>query len=106
MSFAEVGAEIEFKGEGVNETGVIVSCINDYHFKPGQQVVKIDPRYFRPTEVELLIGDPTKANQKLGWKPKYDLKALVAEMVAADVQSFKQEKLLIESGFQIARQWE
>jgi GDPmannose 4,6-dehydratase len=106
MSFAEVGAEIEFKGEGVNETGVIVSCINDYHFKPGQQVVKIDPRYFRPTEVELLIGDPTKANQKLGWKPKYDLKALVAEMVAADVQSFKQEKLLIESGFQVARQWE
>jgi GDPmannose 4,6-dehydratase len=106
MSFAEVGAEIEFKGEGINETGVIASCTNDYHFKPGQQVVKIDPRYFRPTEVELLIGDPTKANQKLGWKPKYDLKALVAEMVAADVQSFKQEKLLIESGFQIARQWE
>jgi GDPmannose 4,6-dehydratase len=106
MSFAEVGAEIEFKGEGVNETGIIASCINDYHFKPGQQVVKIDPRYFRPTEVELLIGDPTKANQKLGWNPKYDLKALVAEMVAADVQSFKQEKLLIESGFQVARQWE
>jgi GDPmannose 4,6-dehydratase len=69
-------------------------------------VVKIDPGYFRPTEVELLIGDPTKANKQLGWKPKYDLKALVAEMVAADVHSFKQEKLLIESGFQVARQHE
>jgi GDPmannose 4,6-dehydratase len=106
MAFAEVGAEIEFKGEGVAETGIIASCTSDYNFKPGQQVVKIDPRYFRPTEVELLIGDPTKANQKLGWTPQYDLKALVAEMVAADVQSFKQEKLLIESGFQVARQYE
>ena len=106
MAFAEVGAEIEFRGEGVNEKGFIASCTNDYNFTPGQEVVKIDPRYFRPTEVELLIGDPTKANEKLGWKPQYDLKALVAEMVAADVQSFKQEKLLIESGFQVARQYE
>ena len=69
-------------------------------------MVKIDPRYFRPTEVDLLIGDPSKANKQLGWKPKYSLKELVAEMVAADVQAFKQEKLLIESGFQIARQFE
>lgn len=106
MAFAEVGAEIEFKGEGVNEKGFITSCTSEYNFTPGQEVVKIDPGYFRPTEVELLIGDPTKANEKLGWKPAYDLKALVAEMVAADVQSFKQEKLLIESGFQVARQYE
>ena len=106
MAFAEVGAEINFKGEGVNEVGFISSCTNEYHFTKGQEVVKIDPRYFRPTEVDLLIGDPTKANQQLGWKPKYSLKELVAEMVAADVQAFKQEKLLIESGFQIARQFE
>jgi GDPmannose 4,6-dehydratase len=106
MAFAEVGAEIEFKGEGVNETGVIASCTNEYDLKVGQEVVKIDPRYFRPTEVDLLIGDPTKANEQLGWKPRYSLKELVAEMVEADVHAFKQEKLLIESGFQIARQFE
>jgi GDPmannose 4,6-dehydratase len=69
-------------------------------------VVKIDPAYFRPTEVELLIGDPAKANNQLGWKPKYDLKALVAEMVEADIQAFKQHKVLLDSGFQVARQYE
>jgi GDPmannose 4,6-dehydratase len=68
--------------------------------------VKIDPRYFRPTEVELLIGDATKAQQKLGWTPKYSLKELVAEMVEADLKSFQQEKILMDSGFQVARQFE
>lgn len=106
MAFAEAGAEIEFKGEGINEKGFIVSCTGDYAFKPGQEVVKIDPAYFRPTEVELLIGDPAKANNQLGWKPKYDLKALVAEMVEADIQEFKQHKVLLDSGFQVARQYE
>ena len=106
MAFAEVGAEIEFKGKGVTEVGYISSCTSEYKFSVGQEVVKIDPRYFRPTEVELLIGDPSKANQKLGWQPKYSLKELVAEMVEVDVQAFKQEKLLIESGFQISRQFE
>jgi GDPmannose 4,6-dehydratase len=106
MAFAEVGAEIEFKGEGVNEKGFIVSCTSDYDFKPGQEVLKIDPAYFRPTEVELLIGDPAKANNQLGWKPKYDLKALVAEMVEADLHEFKQHKVLLDSGFQVARQYE
>lgn len=106
LAFAEVGAEIEFKGEGVDEVGYIKSCTSDYHFTEGQEVVKIDPAYFRPTEVELLIGDPTKAQTKLGWKPKYDLQRLVAEMVAADVESFRQEKILIDSGYSIARQYE
>ena len=106
MAFAEVGAEIEFKGEGVNERGFIASATNEYNFKPGQEVVKIDPAYFRPTEVELLIGDPSKANNQLGWKPKYDLKALVAEMVEADIHAFKQHKVLLDSGFQVARQYE
>ena len=106
MAFNEVGAGIEFKGKGVDEVGFVSSCTNEYNFSVGQEVVKIDPRYFRPTEVDLLIGDPSKANKQLGWQPKYSLKELVAEMVAADVHAFKQEKLLIESGFQIARQFE
>jgi len=69
-------------------------------------VVKIDPRYFRPTEVELLIGDPTKANEKLGWKPKYTLKEMITEMVSADVQEFQQKKILQDAGFQVNNQYE
>src|SRR6201992_2181480 len=89
MAFAEVGIEIEFKGEGVDEKGYVVSCSNpDYQLERGKEVVAVDPKYFRPTEVELLIGDPTKANQKLGWMPKYDLAMLVNEMVATDVEHF------------------
>ena len=106
MAFEEVGVELEFKGKEVNETAVVKSCTSEYHFKTGQTVMRIDPRYFRPTEVDLLIGDPTKAQEKLGWKPKYDLKALVKEMVAADVHAFQQERLLIDSGFDVARQYE
>ncbi|MEJ8816943.1 GDP-mannose 4,6-dehydratase [Lacibacter sp. H407] len=107
MAFAEVGVEIEFKGELQNEIGIVKSCSNaDYQLAIGTEVVAVDPRYFRPTEVELLIGDPTKANTKLGWKPKYDLNGLVKEMVAADLDIFKKEKLLHESGFKIKNQFE
>jgi GDPmannose 4,6-dehydratase len=106
MAFEEVEAEVEFQGEGINEKGIIRSCSDKYNFKKGQEVLKIDPRYFRPTEVELLIGDATKAKEKLGWTPKYSLRELVAEMVEADVKSFKQEKILMDSGFQVARQFE
>jgi GDPmannose 4,6-dehydratase len=106
MTFAEVGADVEFRGEGVNETGVIVSCTGEYAFKKEQEVVKIDPRYFRPTEVELLIGDATKAKEKLGWQPKYTLKQMVAEMIETDLDEFKREQLLIKSGFDVARQYE
>jgi GDPmannose 4,6-dehydratase len=106
MAFEEVEVEVEFKGEGVNEVGYVRSCSDKYAFKEGQEIVKIDPRYFRPTEVELLIGDPTKSQEKLGWKPKYDLKGLVSEMVAADVEGFRREKILMESGYTIARQYE
>ncbi|MEM8893605.1 MAG: GDP-mannose 4,6-dehydratase, partial [Bacteroidota bacterium] len=73
LSFAEVGIELEFAGEGVNETAKVVACKGDYNIPVGQTVVKVDERYFRPTEVDLLIGDPTKAKEKLGWEPKYDL---------------------------------
>lgn len=106
MAFEEVGVEVEFKGSGVSEVGIVRSTNGRALLKPGQEVVCIDPKYFRPTEVDLLIGDPTKAQQKLGWKPKYTLDQLVREMVQSDLQSFQQEKILIESGFQVARQYE
>jgi GDPmannose 4,6-dehydratase len=105
MAFEKVGVELEFKGSGVNETAVVKSCTNEYSFTTGQEVLKIDPRYFRPTEVDLLIGDASKA-RKLGWEPKHSLDDLVTEMVKADIDSFRQEKLLIESGFLITRQFE
>ena len=106
MAFEEVGVELEFKGEGVNEVGVVKSTDDKYAFKTGQEILKIDPRYFRPTEVDLLIGDPTKANEKLGWKPKYTLKEMIAEMVTADLQEFQQKKILKESGFEVNNQYE
>ncbi len=107
LAFREVGIEIEFKGEGVDEKGYIVSCSNpEYQIEIGKQVVAVDPKYFRPTEVELLIGDPTKSNTKLGWKPKYDLQMLVSEMVATDLEHFRKEKLLKEYGYAIKNQFE
>lgn len=89
MSFAEVGVELGFKGEAEKEVGFVVKCTGNYQLEAGKIVVKVDPKYFRPTEVDLLLGDPTKAMTKLGWKPKYDLASLVKEMVASDVLLFK-----------------
>ena len=87
MAFGEAGIELEFVGEGVNEKGKIKSCSNPaYQLPVGKEVVAVDPEYFRPTEVDLLIGDATKAYTKLGWKPKYDLAGLVKEMVAKDIE--------------------
>lgn len=95
MSFREVGVELEFSGEGVDESATVISSSNtEYAFKIGQIVVQIDPAYFRPTEVELLIGDNTKAKTKLGWAPKYTLDMLVKEMMHADLEIFKKEKYL------------
>jgi GDPmannose 4,6-dehydratase len=89
MAFAYVGIEVEFTGEGVDEKGIVKSCSNPaYQVAIGTEVVAVDPRYFRPTEVELLIGDPTKAQTKLNWKPKFDLNALVDDMMQADVALF------------------
>jgi GDPmannose 4,6-dehydratase len=106
MAFEQVGVEVEFRGEGVNETGIVKSTNGQYAFEVGQEVVRIDPRYFRPTEVDLLIGDPKKAKEKLGWEPKYTLQELVSEMVEADLHAFRQEQILISNGFHIARQYE
>jgi GDPmannose 4,6-dehydratase len=106
MSFEKVGVEVEFKGEGVNEKGYVKSSTGEYAFTEGQEIISIDPKYFRPTEVELLIGDATKAYDKLGWKPKYSLQQMVKEMVEADLESFKREQILINNGFVVARQHE
>ena len=107
MAFSEVGIEIEFKGEGIEEKGFVVSCSNaEYQVETGTQVVAVDPRYFRPTEVELLIGDPTKSKTKLGWVPKYDLPALVKDMMSSDVELFRKERTLKELGYTVRNQYE
>ncbi|MCL2672857.1 MAG: GDP-mannose 4,6-dehydratase [Alphaproteobacteria bacterium] len=93
MSFKELGIDIAWKGKGVDEKGVDKAT--------GKTVVAVDPRYFRAAEVDLLLGDPTKARQKLGWKATHDLASLVKEMVQHDLQEAKQEKLLRESGYKI-----
>jgi GDPmannose 4,6-dehydratase len=108
MTFAELGVEVEFSGKDQNERGVIIDIdeqkaielgLNLDALRFGQTVVKVDTKYFRPTEVDLLIGDATKAQQKLGWKPKYDLEALIVDMVQADLQLMKKNEYLKKSGF-------
>jgi GDPmannose 4,6-dehydratase len=95
MAFREVGVELDFKGVGVDEIGYVRTSENpEYEFKIGQVIIKIDPNYFRPTEVDLLIGDNTKAKTKLGWQPEYTLPMLIKEMMQADVELFKKEKYL------------
>jgi GDPmannose 4,6-dehydratase len=107
MSFLEIGVELEFKGEGIDEVGIVVSSTNpDFLLEVGKEVVVVDSEYFRPTEVELLIGDPTKAKTKLGWQPKYDLQMLCSEMVQADIILFKRDQLLKEAGFDIKNEYE
>ncbi len=99
MAFGEVGIEIEFIGKGVDEKAIISACTNpDYLLPIGQEIMAIDSRYFRPTEVDLLHGDPTKAMTKLGWKPKYDLAMLVKEMVEADIRLFEKDLILQKEG--------
>lgn len=98
MSFAHVGIELEFSGKGEKEIARVAKCNGEYKLPIGQEVVAVDPRYFRPTEVDLLIGDPTKAKEKLKWKPQYDLQGLVEDMMKADLELFKREKYLLQGG--------
>jgi GDPmannose 4,6-dehydratase len=86
--------ELGFRGKNEAEEGFILKNKSEYKLDEGRVVVKVDPKYYRPTEVDLLIGDPTKAMTKLGWKPKYDLASLVKEMVGSDLELFKKEALL------------
>jgi GDPmannose 4,6-dehydratase len=106
MTFEELEVELEFKGSGKDEKGYVKSSSGKYSLKPGQEVVAVDPNYFRPTEVDLLIGDATKAKEKLGWQPKYTLSAMVKEMVACDIEFFRKHKTLVEAGFHVLPQHE
>ena len=102
MSFAEVGIEIEFKGSGKDEKAYVVQCNNsEFQLPKGKLVMSVDENYFRPTEVDLLLGDASKAQKKLGWKPKYDLAMLVKEMMASDLELFRKDKYLKEGGHNI-----
>jgi GDPmannose 4,6-dehydratase len=115
MSFGLLGIEVEFSGKDQYERGVIIDVdeelvislgLNDEYLKPGTVVVQVDEKYFRPTEVDLLLGDPTKANTKLGWIPKYDLAALVQDMVTADLNLMKKDEHLKLSGFKTLNYFE
>lgn len=115
MSFAELGIEVEFSGKDEHERGVIIDVdqemvaklgLNDTYLKPGTVVVQVDEKYFRPTEVDLLLGDPTKAKTKLGWKPKYDLPLLVQDMIQSDLHLMKKDEYLKEGGFKTLNYFE
>lgn len=102
MSFQELGIEVAFEGKEQDEVGKVVSCSHpDYQLPEGKEVVKVDPAYYRPTEVELLIGDPTKSREKLGWELEYDLPALVKDMVQSDLELFKRDKFLLKGGHKV-----
>ncbi|WP_400261858.1 GDP-mannose 4,6-dehydratase [Sphingobacterium sp. SG20118] len=93
MAFAEVGIELEFQGNDASEVAKVKACLYpDYQLEIGKIVVKVDPQYYRPTEVDLLVGDPTKSNTQLGWKPKYDLAGLVKEMMDCDIALAKNNR--------------
>jgi len=107
MSFLELGIALEFKGEGIEEKAFVKSCTKEgLQIAIGKEVLSVDPKYFRPTEVDLLIGDATKANTKLGWIPKYDLQDLIKEMVASDLTLMKKDKHLQEGGYPILNYFE
>lgn len=107
LAFREAGVEIAFRGKEEKETAIVTSIAGDHiDLKPGTEVVAVDPKYYRPTEVDILIGDASKAREQLGWSPSYDLEALVKEMVQSDIELFKREKLLKDSGFYINNQFE
>ncbi|HLN53780.1 MAG TPA: GDP-mannose 4,6-dehydratase [Lentimicrobium sp.] len=107
MAFDYVGIELKFEGEGVNEKGFISACRNpEFQLEIGKEVLSVDPAYFRPTEVELLIGDPTKANNQLGWKPEYNLQSLVNDMMEGDLKLMRKDKYLIDGGHAIFNYFE
>ncbi|MEN9685232.1 MAG: hypothetical protein RLZZ28_1018 [Bacteroidota bacterium] len=106
MAFKEIGVTLEFRGTGQDEVAVVKSAEGKFKVEAGKEVVKIDKRYFRPTEVDLLIGDATKANTQLGWKPKYTLSAMVQEMVANDISLFERQQFLVKNGYAVKNEYE
>ncbi|PKD19666.1 GDP-mannose 4,6 dehydratase [Salegentibacter salinarum] len=107
LAFAEVGIELKFVGKGINEKGVVTYCHNpDFKITTGTEVLSIDPRYFRPTEVELLVGDASKAKNKLGWVPEFELNDLIKEMVESDLNLMRKEQCLKDVGFTVMNYYE
>ena len=107
LAFSEVGIELEFKGEGQDEKAYVTACNhNDFQIKIGKEVLSVDPTYFRPTEVDLLIGDSSKAKNKLGWVPEHDLASLVKDMMEGDVSLMKKDVTLFKAGHEILKQAE
>ena len=119
MAFAEIGVEIIFKGENVNEVAVLNYIdekvfiervgevyLDNFKKRIGDEVVGVDPQYFRPTEVDLLIGDATKARTRLGWEPKYDLASLIEDMMLNDIKLMKKESYLKEGGYEVLNYFE
>jgi GDPmannose 4,6-dehydratase len=107
LAFREVGIELEFKGVGINEKAFIKTCnIKDFQLEIGKEVLSVDPTYFRPTEVDLLIGDPSKARNKLGWVPEHNLASLVKDMMDSDISLMKKDAILLKAGHNILKQAE
>ena len=107
LAFVEVGIELEFKGEGLEEKAFVIACNHkDFQLEIGKEVLSVDPSYFRPTEVDLLIGDPSKAKNKLGWVPEYDLAYLLKDMMKSDVSLMKKDVVLLKAGHNILKQAE
>ena len=113
MAFAQVGVAIEFKGKGIDEIGFAAHVSDDpkyrdlkKHVKEGDVLVRVDPRYFRPTEVDILVGDASKAKRELGWQPEYNLQQLIEEMINSDLKDAKRERFLKENGFTIKNYFE
>lgn len=106
-AFKYVGIEIEFKGKGVNEKAFVKSCNdNNYQIQIGKEILSIDKKYFRPTEVDLLIGDPSKAKNKLGWEPEITIEELIKDMMQSDIKLFKKDIYLIEGGYKTLNYFE
>jgi len=107
MAFKQVGISLEFKGIGVDEKAFVTACNHkDFQIEIGKEVLSVDPSYFRPTEVDLLVGDPSKAKNKLGWLPEHDLASLVKDMMESDVSLMKKDIVLLEAGHKILKQAE
>lgn len=107
LAFAEIGVELQFEGRGLNEKAIIKACKDsEYQLPVGKVVLEVDPKYFRPTEVDLLIGDPSKAKKELGWEATYNLQALVKDMMQSDLRLMKKAQYLTQGGFQIKNYYE
>ena len=107
MAFAEIGIELTFMGEGIKEKAFIKACNNPkYQLKIGKEILSVDPHYFRPTEVNILKGDPSKANKNLNWHPKYNLKSLIKDMMESDLKLMQKERFLKDGGYKINNYYE